>query len=440
MSTSDVSRPFAKGEVLVGREPEIQELEGLLADAKQGRGHLVFVTGEAGIGKTALTNELLRRARLDPGLTVARGRCVEHYGTARPTSHLRRGERPSRGPAPAREGTLSSCGPTPLPGACSSRLPRLTPEVLEGLKQQTMGVTRERMLREAVDFVTARDDAMYPVVLLLEDLQWADPSSIEALRAMANRLARLRFFIMATFRPSEVELTGHPVRACRLELAGQAHVHEMDLGLLKREDVRRYLDLRFGLNEFPSEFPAFVHERTEGHPSSSTNFVDFLCSRGDLAAPDGRWTLRRPVAESVRDVSENLLAVIRHKVEALGEADRQVLQCAAVIGRDFLSTVLARLLDEDEEAVETRLQRLARVHLIEHKGEEELPDGSSATQYRFVHSLYQEVLYEDLVRSRRVTLHQRAGKALLDHTATRPTASPPRSRSSSSGAATSPAR
>ncbi len=419
MSAADAPRPLPplpKGEVLVGREPEIQELEGFLSEAKQGRGHIVFVTGEAGIGKTALTNELLRRARLDPGLTVTRGRCVEHYGPGE--AYLPILDVVSAllaGPPQAREGTLELLR-TYAPSWCL-QLPMAapSPEVLEGLKRQTVGVTRERMLREVVDFVTAGTTLMFPIVLLLEDLQWADPSSIEAVRAMANRLARLRFFIMATFRPSEVELTGHPVRACRLELTGQAHVHDLRLGPLTRADVRRYLDLRFSPHDLPVDFPALVHDRTEGQPLFVANLVDFLCARGDLASRDGTWTLRRPVGDSVRDVPESLLAVIRHKVESLEEADRQLLQCAAVIGRDFLSTVLAPLLDEDEEAVETRLQRLARVHLIEHKGEEELPDGSSATQYRFVHSLYQEVLYEDLVRSRRVTLHQRAAKALLNH-------------------------
>ncbi len=417
MSAADVPRHAAappRGEVLVGRELEIQELEGLLAEAKEGRGHLVFVTGEAGIGKSALANELLRRARQDPGVTVARGRCVVHYGTGEAylpildaLSALLAG--------PGRERALEVLRAYAPSWALQIPAAAPTPEILEALKRQTVGVTRERMLREVVDFVTAATTETFPALLLLEDLQWADPSSIEAVRAMASRMARLPILTVATFRPSEVELTGHPVRACRLELAGQAHVHEMPLGLLTRGDVRRYLDLRFVPHEFPSELPAFIHDRTEGHPLFVANFVDFLCTRGDVASHDGHWTLRRPVAEGVHDVPENLLAIIRHKVDALAEADRQALQCAAVIGLDFLSTVLAELLNEDEMATEERLQRLARVRLVEHRGEEELPDGTSATQYRFAHSLYQEVLYEDLVRSRRVTLHLRAGKALLLH-------------------------
>ncbi len=416
MSAAGPLRPspaVPKGEVLVGREAELEKLEGYLAQARAGHGQLVFVTAEPGIGKTALTNELLRRARPDPGLTVARGRCVEHYGAGEAylpifdlLSALLAG--------PARQGTLEALrtyAPSwclQIPAAVSSR------EALEGVKRQTVGVTRERMLREVVDFVTAATTMIFPVVLLLEDLQWADPSTIEAVRAMASRMARLPFFIVATFRPGEVELTGHPVRAFRLELLGQAHVHDMDLGLLKGADVRRYLDLRFAPNRFPPELADLVHERTEGHPLFVANFVDFLCARGDVDAPEGTWELRRPVAESVRDVPDGLQAVIRRKIDSLPEPDRQALHCAAVIGRDFPSTVLAKLLEEDEQAVEERLQRLARVHrLVELRGEEDLPDGSPATLYRFTHSLYQQVFYEDLVSTRRVRLHLRAGEALL---------------------------
>jgi tetratricopeptide (TPR) repeat protein len=414
--SADGARPATppKGEILVGREAELRLLEGLLAEAKEGRGHIVFVTGEPGIGKTTLTNELLRRARQDPGLTVARGRCVEHYGAGEAylpildvMGALLSG--PARGPALEILRTYAPSWCLQLPAAAPN------PQVAETLRQHTVGVTRERMLREVVDYVTGAATHTFPIVLLLEDLHWADPSSIDAVRAIANRIARLRLLIVATFRPSDAELTAHPVRTCRLELAGQAHVHEIDLGFLKPADVRRYLDLRFAPNRFPAEFPDLVHARTEGHPLFVANLVDFLCARGDVETADGTWILKRPVGDSVRDVPEGLQAVIRRKIESLSEADRQALQSAAVIGRDFHSTVLARVLAEDELELEERLQRLERLHrLVDRKGEEDLPDGSPATLYRFAHALYQQVVYEDLVSKRRARYHIRAGEALLE--------------------------
>jgi tetratricopeptide (TPR) repeat protein len=411
--STESGRPTPRGDLLVGRDGELQRLAGLLAEAKGGHGHLVFVTGELGTGKTALANEFLRRARPDATLTIARGRCVEHYGAGEAylpildvVGALLAG--------PGRQSALHILR-TYAPSWCL-QLPAAAPgpDLAETLKQQTLGVTRERMLREVVDFVTAAATQTFPVALLLEDLQWADPSSIEAVRAIANRMARLRILIIATFRRSEAALAAHPVRTCQMELASQPHVHEIDLGLLGREDIRRYLDLRFAPHQFPSDFAQVVHERTEGHPLFLTNLLDYLCTRGDVEVTDGAWSLRREAKESVRDVPDRLQEVIRHQVESLPEADRQALRCAAVIGRDFHSSVLARLLEEDEVRVEERLQRLARVHrMVERRGEEELPDGSLAIVYRFVHSLYQDVLYRDVVDRRAQQLHLRAGEALL---------------------------
>ncbi len=401
-------------DLLVGRDAELEQLRHLLAEAKEGRGHLVFLTGEPGTGKTALANEFLRRARSDTELTVARGRCVEHYGAGEAylpildvVGSLLAG--PGRASALHILRTYAPSWCLQLPAAAPS------PELVETLKQQTVGVTRERMLREVVDFVTAAATQTFPIALLLEDLQWADPSSIEAVRAIANRMARLRLLIVATVRSSEAALSAHPVRACQMELAGQAHVHEMDLRFLTRDDVRRYVDLRFAPHAFPPEFPRVVHERTEGHPLFLTNLLDFLCTRKDIDVTEGRWALRRPVAESVHDVPDRLQEVIRHQVESLPKDDRRTLECAAVVGRDFPSNVLAQLLEEDEIRVEERLQGLARLHrMVERRGEEELPDGSLAIVYRFVHSLYQEVLYRDLATSRAQQWHLRAGEALID--------------------------
>src|SRR5262245_58536375 len=412
--SAEPGRPVtpAKGELLVGRDAELQRLAGLLAQAKDGHGQLVFVTGEPGTGKTALANEFLRRVRPDAGLTVARGRCVEHYGAGEAylpmldvVTTLLSG--------PARDVTLKLL--RAYAPACSLLIPTAvpTPEDRESLERQTVGWTRERMLREIVDFVAA-SASLYPLVLLLEDMQWADPSSVETLRALASRLARQPILIVSTFRRSEAALAAHPVRACQMELAGHPNVHQMELSFLKRADVGRYLDLRFAPHNFPSEFPDLVHERTEGHPLFLTNLLDYLCTRGDVEVTDGSWSLRRPARESVRDVPDRLQEVIRHQVESLPEPDRRALQCAAVIGRDFHSSVLARLLQEDEVRVEEGLQRLARVHrMVERKGEEELPDGSLAIVYRFVHSLYQDVLYRDIVDRRAQQLHLRAGEALL---------------------------
>jgi len=415
MSTADTAPPSG-GEILVGREAELHRLSSLLEEAVQGSGGLVFLTGEPGIGKTALAGEFLRRARSNPALTVVRGRCVEHYGPGEAylpflevLQTLLEGN--------ARKGTLDVLLKH-SPSWCL-QIPAAAPslEAREALQRQTVGLTRERMLRELADFVTA-GTSIFPVILLLEDMHWADPSSVDALRVLAARSARLHLLILATYRASDVERTAHALRACRRDLEGERYVHGLDLGPLRLEDVASYLNLRFVSHAFPPELARLVHERTEGVPLFMSNFVDFLCARGQLgrADPRGPWILRDTSAEGSGDVPETLKAVIRRRAEALPAPDRTALECASVLGRDFLSTVLAAVADQDEADLQERLRRLGREYrLVEERGEEELPDGSSAIRYRFTHSLYQDFFYRDLVPKRRELLHRKTGDTLLRH-------------------------
>ena len=116
------------------------------------------------------------------------------------------------------------------------------------------------------------------------------------------------------------------------------------------------------------------------------------------------------------EAPESVRSMIRKKIEALGAEERRILQYASVEGEEFLSTVLAALLEKDELELEEQLAELARAHrMIEARGEEELPDRSLATRYRFAHALYQNLLYDDLVSKRRILLHRIAGERWAEH-------------------------
>ncbi len=406
--------PTGRGEVLVGRAPEMARLAELLAGAVAGQGAIVFLAGEPGIGKTALARAFLWRARSNASVSVARGRCVNQYGAGE--AYLPFLDAFSRLIAgPGREQTLAAlrtCAPTwclQVPAAAED------PEEREALQRRTVGATKERMLRELMDGMSAAA-AAFPLVVLLEDLQWADASSIDALRYLGSHIRRQRILILGTLRPADLEVSDHPLKSCRLDLMTQPHCHELALRALDAGHVAEYLDERFPGHRFPAELAAFVHGRTDGHPLFIVSFVELLCARGAITEEDGVWELRKPIAESDHDVPQNLRDMIRRQVEMLAEPERTALQGASVIGREFPSTVLASLLEVDELALEDRLHRLDRAYrLIDAVGEEELPDGALATRYRFAHGLCQEVVYEDLGSKRRTTLHQRAGQALLRH-------------------------
>ena len=398
----------------VGRAVELTRLERLLGEALAGAGRVVFITGEPGIGKTALVEELLRRARgRGAALAVGRGRCVEQYGTGEAylpffeaLAALLAGRARERATA-----ALRKCAPTwclQLPAAIESGS-------VERLQQETIGATKERMLRELGDALAALS-ASTPLLLLLEDLHWADAPSIDLLRHLAARVTDQRLLIVATFRQADIESGNHPLKACKVELSAHRKCEELALAPLAGEDIGKYMAAAFPDNDFPHELVVHIARRSEGHPLFATSLAQFLVERGDVVRKDGRWRLARPLAELELAAPESVRALLRKKVAGLDAEDQRVLQYASVEGEEFSSTVLARLLGVDELGLEERLDRLSRVnHLLFHRGEEELPDGEVATRYRFAHALYQNVLYGELVAKRRILLHRQAGEELLKH-------------------------
>jgi len=204
----------------VGRGSELSKLEGFLQQAIDGSGRVVFISGEPGIGKTSLSDEFLRRARARfPGLSVSRGRCVEQYGTGEAylpfldaIGALLTGPARERLAAVMRTSAPTWCSQLPVAFASSGSL--------EKLQQETIGATKERMMREMGDALGIFA-VTSPVVLLLEDLHWADPSSVDLLRHLSQRIGNQRVLIAGTFRPEDIERSNHPLKSYKAEM--QAH-------------------------------------------------------------------------------------------------------------------------------------------------------------------------------------------------------------------------
>ncbi len=401
--------------VFVGREPEVKQLAEFLRQAVAGAGRVVFLTGEPGIGKTTLADEFLRRARQQQAsLICGRGRCVEQYGTGEAyLSFLDALGALLVGP---RRERITAILLTYAPTWCL-QFPAVFPSsgAREQLQRETIGATKERMLRELGDALAALA-AESPVVLLLEDLHWADPSSTDLLRHLCQRIGDQRVLIVGTFRPADLELSKHPLRNYLREMRAHKLCDEMALGLLTEQQLTSYLAARFTPHDFPSELATLIQRKTEGHPLFATSLVQFLVERGDIAQTNAHWTLARPLAELALEAPETVRGLLQKKLESLAEEDRRTMLYASIEGEEFLSTVLAQLLGVDELELEERLDRLVRTHrLVARLGEEELPDGALAMRYGFAHILYQNVLYGDLVSKRRILLHRQAGEQLLAH-------------------------
>src|SRR5262249_30921255 len=147
-----------------------------------------------------------------------------------------------------------------------------------------------------------------------------------------------------------------------------------------------YLDARFAPNRFDPELATLIHRKTEGQPLFVTSLVQFLAGRNDIAKANEHWVLSRCLSDLDLEAPLNVRKMIRKKIDALEAEDRRALEFASIQGEVFNSAVLTGLLDAEGAVVEERLDRLDKVHrLIQTMDEDELPDGTLTTRYRFAH-------------------------------------------------------
>jgi tetratricopeptide (TPR) repeat protein len=401
-------------DVFAGRAAELARLRERLAGALAGTGSVVFVTGERGTGKSALVGAFLKqvRAAAEP-VTVASGRCMERQGPGETflpflDAFGRLLSTRARDVAVDLVRTWAPTVGVQMPAA-------LVPDPDGSLHRLTAGATRERLVREAGDFFEAAT-RLYPLVLLLEDLQWADPASVELLCHLGRRIGQQRMLLVATYRPSDAEALNPPLKRGALDLRAAGLADELPLGPLAAPDVRAWLDARFSPNDFPPGLADALHARAEGLPLFVRALVELLAARGEIRRSETAWSLARPLAELDLEPSRDVKDLVRAQLESLPAADRNLLDAASVVGKEFSSPVAAALSGADALDAEERLLRLSRVQrVLESLGDEELPDGTLGARYRFTHGLFQRVLYEDLVAPRRAQLHRRTAELLTRH-------------------------
>ena len=228
--------------LLVGRAQELDALHRGLATALTGVRQILFVTGEAGLGKTTLVDAFLTAVAEQGPLWIGRGQCLDHYGAGEAyLPVLEALERLCRGPGGLEiVELLRQQAPTWL-----VQMPGLVrPAELEGLQRRVLGTTRERMLRElaeALDVLTAAR----PLVLVLEDLHWSDYATLDVLAVLARRREPARLLLLGTYRPPDALQRGHPLQTVQHELQLHGQCAELPLPLLTEAAVADYLAIRF---------------------------------------------------------------------------------------------------------------------------------------------------------------------------------------------------
>jgi class 3 adenylate cyclase len=379
--------------VVVGRSEELDRLEDALLAANRCESRFVVLAGEAGIGKTRLAGELERRAH-KLGTTVLWGSCSEAE-LALP--YLPILEALGNYLAVQDAKTLAD-----RLGPAARELAQLFPQLGAPTTSPTADPTQTklRLFESMISLLTIPADDT-GVLLVIEDIHWADASTRELLDYLTRRLRSLRIMVLATYRNDELHRR-HPLLPTiqRWRRAGFAEI--VELQEISQAEVGDIISAILDTDDLSGDFMRFMHERTEGNPFVLEEMLKDSLDRGDIYRADGGWEQRSVeelrLPDSVRDT-------ILLRVQRLSDEEVAVLQVASVLGRSFDYSMLATVADLDEAAIHKHLETSIQEQLVEE-------DPSAPARYRFRHALTQEAIYNDMVMPRRNRIHSRAADFL----------------------------
>lgn len=404
--------------ILVGREDEVRTLRQALLDAVAGQRRTVFVSGVAGIGKTALIENFIRcSATMDGGGTViARGQCVEQRGEAEPyLPVLETLDDLCRGPigSLAME-VLSRFAPTWL-----VQLPwLLSAAELDALQRRLMGTGPERMLREFCA-ATAELARHKPLALVLEDLHWCDAASVDLLAALARRRDPAPLLVVGSLRPIGSAGEEHPFATLLPELTSRGEALELPLRELSPTATQQYVANRLNGHP-PAALLDAINRYSGGSPLFLVTALGYALSAGWVTKrdSDGGIVQLAVDAETVeRGISDGLRRLIEVQVNALDTSDRELLQAAGVAGVAFSPSSLVVATGLPASELDVAFARLSRqLRIIRLAASNERSRDVTRIRYEFAHALYQRLLYEGTEPERRVQLHLDVARGLeIEH-------------------------
>jgi hypothetical protein len=396
---------------LVGRAQALNELNDASRSAWKNKRQIVFVTGESGIGKTVLVDAFLHQAAIQaPGLRIAGGQCVEGYGGKEPYYPMLEAlGQLTRGPgSESVVATLAAQAPTWL-----AQFPALLKqEHRETLQREILGATRERMLREiseALETITAEA----PLLLTFEDLQWVDQATVDLIGALARRRGPGKLMLIGTYRPVDLALADHPLKALKQELLMHKLCREIALEPLSEADISAYLSAPAPDASQPAGLAELMHRHSGGNPLFMVAALEHLTQRGMISCENKSWQLRLPLEQIVVGVPEGLRQMIEAQIERLSLEEQRALEAASIVGAAFAVDVAAATADQAPDEFDDLCDSLSRRHRIVRAAATQSPsDANGSPRYEFVHALYREVFYQRQAPGRRAKLHRRVGERL----------------------------
>jgi predicted ATPase/DNA-binding CsgD family transcriptional regulator len=389
-SASPAPRPWAGAGGFIGREAELAAIGKLLEGAVAGHGATVALAGEPGIGKTH-TAQVVGEWAASRGMQVLLARCDEEPGAPPywPWLQLVRGWLDSHDDAAVQR----------VIGRAAAPLSEIVPEIAErapGCEPPPAIVdpmqARFRLF-DAMSGFWRRAAADQPLLLIVDNLHWADASSLRLLEFLAPDFAGCALLLVITYRDLELSRR-HPLSGTLGELARQPGFQRLRLLGFSRPETMRMIGLAGGVG-VPAALADALHDQTEGNPLFVGEMTRLLLQEGRL---DGTpWTAQR--------IPEGIKEVIGRRLNRLSASTNQVLASAAMIGRGFGTPLLLRVMDDpDEDACLQALEEALQAHVIE-----ALPGRG---RYHFAHALFRETLYDEIPPPRRSRLHAKVVQAL----------------------------
>jgi ABC-type oligopeptide transport system substrate-binding subunit/class 3 adenylate cyclase/ABC-type lipoprotein export system ATPase subunit len=405
------SRGFAElSSPLVGRQTELASLQSILARLEHGQGGIVFIFGEAGIGKSRLLEEA--RCTTSAKIRWLEGRSLS-YGGALPywtviQLILQDLELSDGDPAARIRVALSRRLEQNLAGRRSEFAPYLYH--LIGLQpaseaeRKLTNMSAEALKRQVLVSVAAYISALVeksPLVLVFEDLHWADASSLDVLERLFPLTERYPLLLVCLARPEREHGSWRLKQDALVDFPAQ--VKEIHLKGLSANESGDLVDGFLERAELPEEVHKQILDRAEGNPLYIEEILGNLIDQGTLIHADAGWQVTGQAAQF--EIPDTLHGVLLARIDNLAEDVRHTLQQASVIGRSFLYRLLQAISDAEAE-LDWHLAQLQRLDLVREKAR--LPE----LEYIFKHSLIQEAAYTSLLIERRHEFHRRVAKAM----------------------------
>ncbi len=437
----------------VARDRELAKLDAFLETALAGQGRVVFVTGDAGSGKTALVSEFTRCAMETHGdVVVAGGKCSAHAGIGDPYLPFREVLQMLTGDIEAQRASgaitaehahrlwaLLPVAAQALVEVGPSLIDRLVPGETLVLRAQAFaagGAAWQARLEELAKHKGARTDladslqadlfeqvtqvlqalaCQNPLILVLDDLQWADSGTLSLLFHLGRRLAGRRILIVSAYRPLDLAPgrngERHPLQPILNELQRDFGEVQVDLNQADgRQFVEAFLDTE--PNRLGTAFRETLYRHTDGNPLFTVELLRGLQERGDLVQDEAGHWVEGPTLDWKR-LPARVEAVIAERIGRLLADWRQMLAVASVEGEEFTAEVVARVQGADEGQIIRRLSGpLSKQHRLVTAHSVRRVDGRRLCCYRFRHILFQNYLYWSLDEVERARLHEAVGTEL----------------------------